>query len=171
MRKLLLSVLVCFASLGAVAQVQEEASTLVVSLNDGTDYRFYIPDQAPWMSFSDGYATVSYYLVNEKDGRYDALEVERKNVKRIYFENGKTGIKTPAKEKAGVKFSLLQPGMVGVSGLNAGDVILVADLSGRSVMNRKAPASGQTVVDLSDYQRGVYVISINQRFTFKYMKP
>jgi hypothetical protein len=65
----------------------------------------------------------------------------------------------------------LQPGTIAVNGLNAGDEVQVVGIDGRSVMNARAAEGGQAVVDLSSRTHGIYVISVNKRFTFKYMKP
>ena len=150
------------------ARLTEETTTLVVSLTDGTEYRFEIPATDPSIKFAKGVVNVYCYVAGEEP---TTLTIERDQLKNIYFEEKGTAIQTPTISGNAVTFRLLQPGTIAVNGLNAGDEVQVVGIDGRSVMNARAADSGQAVIDLSSHTRGIYVISVNKRFTFKYMKP
>ena len=158
----------CVTALNVSARSTEETTTLVLSLTDGTEYRFDIPAKDPTMKFAKGVVNVYCYVAGEEP---TTLTIERDQLKNIYFEEKGTAIQTPTISGNAVTFRLLQPGTIAVNGLNAGDEVQVVGIDGRSVMNARAAEGGQAVVDLSSRTRGIYVISVNKRFTFKYMKP
>ncbi len=168
MKKLLLLLFLCVTALNVSARLTEETTTLVLSLTDGTEYRFDIPAKDPTMKFAKGVVNVYCYVAGEEP---TTLTIERDQLKNIYFEEKGTAIQTPTISGNAVTFRLLQPGTIAVNGLNAGDEVQVVGIDGRSVMNARAAEGGQAVVDLSSRTRGIYVISVNKRFTFKYMKP
>ena len=168
MKKLLLLLFVCVTALNVSARSTEETTTLVLSLTDGTEYRFEIPATDPTMKFAKGVVNVYCYVAGEEP---TTLTIERDQLKNIYFEEKGTAIQTPTISGNAVTFRLLQPGTIAVNGLSAGDEVQVVGIDGRSVMNARAAEGGQAVVDLSSRTRGIYVISVNKRFTFKYMKP
>lgn len=168
MKKLLLLLFVCVTALNVSARSTEETTTLVLSLTDGTEYRFDIPAKDPTMKFAKGVVNVYCYVAGEEP---TTLTIERDQLKNIYFEEKGTAIQTPTISGNAVTFRLLQPGTIAVNGLSAGDEVQVVGIDGRSVMNARAAEGGQAVVDLSSRTRGIYVISVNKRFTFKYMKP
>jgi hypothetical protein len=168
MKKLLLLLFVCVTALNVSARSTEETTTLVFSLTDGTEYRFEIPATDPSIKFAKGVVNVYCYVAGEEP---TTLTIERDQLKNIYFEEKGTAIQTPTISGNTVTFRLLQPGTIAVNGLNAGDEVQVVGIDGRSVMNARAAEGGQAVVDLSSRTRGIYVISVNKRFTFKYMKP
>ena len=168
MKKLLLLLFVCVTALNVSARSTEETTTLVLSLTDGTEYRFDIPAKDPTMKFAKGVVNVYCYVAGEEP---TTLTIERDQLKNIYFEEKGTAIQTPTISGNAVTFRLLQPGTIAVNGLNAGDEVQVVGIDGCSVMNARAAEGGQAVVDLSSRTRGIYVISVNKRFTFKYMKP
>jgi hypothetical protein len=168
MKKLLLLLFVCVTALNVSSRLTEETTTLVVSLTDGTEYRFDIPAKDPTMKFAKGVVNVYCYVAGEEP---TTLTIERDQLKNIYFEEKGTAIQTPTISGNAVTFRLLQPGTIAVNGLSAGDEVQVVGIDGRSVMNARAAEGGQAVVDLSSRTRGIYVISVNKRFTFKYMKP
>ena len=168
MKKLLLLLFVCVTALNVSARSTEETTTLVLSLTDGTEYRFDIPATDPSIKFAKGVVNVYCYVAGEEP---TTLTIERDQLKNIYFEEKGTAIQTPTISGNAVTFRLLQPGTIAVNGLSAGDEVQVVGIDGRSVMNARAAEGGQAVVDLSSRTRGIYVISVNKRFTFKYMKP
>ena len=168
MKKLLLLLFVCVTALNVSARSTEETTTLVLSLTDGTEYRFDIPAKDPSIKFAKGVVNVYCYVAGEEP---TTLTIERDQLKNIYFEEKGTAIQTPTISGNAVTFRLLQPGTIAVNGLSAGDQVQVVGIDGRSVMNARAAEGGQAVVDLSSRTRGIYVISVNKRFTFKYMKP
>jgi hypothetical protein len=168
MKKLLLLLFVCVTALNVSARSTEETTTLVLSLTDGTEYRFEIPATDPSIKFAKGVVNVYCYVAGEEP---TTLTIERDQLKNIYFEEKGTAIQTPTISGNAVTFRLLQPGTIAVNGLNAGDEVQVVGIDGRSVMNARAAEGGQAVVDLSSRTHGIYVISVNKRFTFKYMKP
>lgn len=168
MKKLLL-LFGCLTTLMMYAQTAEELKTLVVSLTDGTVFRFDIPTKEPMLQFSKG--VVKVYSIQDVGEESNTLTIARDHLKDIFFEDAETAIQTSTTERNAVTFNLLQPSTIAVNGLRSGDQIQVVGIDGRCEMNVSAAANGQAVVDLSGRSRGIYVISVNKRFNFKYRKP
>jgi hypothetical protein len=61
--------------------------------------------------------------------------------------------------------------VVNVSGLQKTDRIQVYSLDGKSVNAVVSRHEGEATVDLIQQKRGVYMVSVNNSFTFKLMKP
>lgn len=171
MKKTILSLLACLASVVAFAQTPATAApdVLVVKLVDGTSYRFSIPDASPSVLFNRGVARVSYYDSAKQESLF--VDIERDNVDNIYFVNAEAeGVQAPEAQQADVMFRLQQAGVIAISGLHEGDAILVATADGRSVPGVTVSTGKSAVVDLTSQPRGIYLVSVNKRFTFKYMK-
>ena len=58
-----------------------------------------------------------------------------------------------------------------VSGLQATDHLQVFSLDGKSVSVAVRRHDNEATVDLIQKPRGIYMVSVNNRFTFKLMKP
>ena len=88
----------------------------------------------------------------------------------FYFldkEGNASGIDDATVTEAGLTVRQLSRGQLQVSGLDAGGVVKIYDLSGRMLSSIKADGSGQATVDLSQQPKGVYIVNINNRRTIK----
>ena len=168
MRKILL-LLAFITSIGAFSQTHEESATLVVSLKDGNSYRFYIPAKSPTLQFHKGVVSVNYLSGDGEEA--SELSIGRDNLEKIFFEDVETIIQTPQIERHPVSFNLLQPGIIAVNELSFGDRLQIFGIDGRCLMNVSASSDGQTIIDLTKYAHGIYIIIVNKVFSFKYMKP
>ena len=70
-----------------------------------------------------------------------------------------------------IRFDLTRPGVIIVSGLTKNDRLQVFDLKGKRTKATITRNENRATVDLTSLHRGVYLVSVNQRFTFKMMKP
>lgn len=61
--------------------------------------------------------------------------------------------------------------MVHVSGLAEQDRLQVTALDGKRMQVPVQRNGSEAIVDLTHLSHGVYMVSVNQRFTFKLMKP
>lgn len=168
MRKILL-LLAFITSIGVFSQTHEESATLVLSLKDGNSYQFYIPEKSPTLQFYKGVVSVNYF--SEDGEETSVLSIGRDNLETIYFEDVETTIQAPQIERHAVSFNLLQPGIIAVNELSLGDRLQIVGIDGRCMMNVSASSDGQTVIDLTKYAHGIYIISVNKHFSFKYLKP
>lgn len=156
----------------SVTKGQTEAHTVLnLSLKDGTSYHFLIAGQKPEMKSRNGQLVVTYQNA-DGSGQAPQLRFERDAVERLTFGGyDPVGVAAPETMKPGVRFDLVSPGRILISGLSRGDRVEAASLDGRSAVPARRASSGELTLDLSRQPRGVYVISVNQRHTFKYVKP
>jgi hypothetical protein len=102
------------------------------------------------------------YLSFERD-QVDNLTVGTTDVTAI--ENVKSD------ECQRVSFDLTSAGVVRVSGLQPSDRLQVFSIDGRSVSAVVSRNEGEATIDLTQQPRSIYIVSVNQRFSFKLMKP
>ena len=70
-----------------------------------------------------------------------------------------------------ISFNLTSAGVARVSGLQSSDRLQVFGLDGKSVSAVVSRNDGEATIDLTQQPRGIYIVSVNLRFTFKLMKP
>lgn len=171
--KIILALLLSW-TMAAVAQA-EGRSTLFVNLKDGTKAQFVLPVQKPVVTCYDGTMYVDYqdrqtaypYSVADAEVRFSRDEVESLTVGTALT----TGLCAAPTAEPRVSFDLTRPAEVHVSGLTKGDRLQVFALDGKQQQVPVAMQGSEAVADLSGLSRGLYVVSVNQRFTFKLMKP
>lgn len=171
MKKLLIPITMCLMSLGCLAQEHssEEITTLVVNTMDGNAYRISIPYQNPSLNFWNGHLKVSYIPLN---GEMGEIQFRRTEVKNVSFEKYSwSDVRPIPSHQSSVHFKLVRSGLIDVCGLKSGNRVQVASVSGHSVMDFKAESDGDVRVDLANQPRGMYIVSVDKRFTFKIMKP
>ena len=147
----------------------EERSILFVHLKDGTIVQFTLPVQKPVISFTRGMMKVAY----QENGDEDYVSFERDQVENLTVgTTDVTAIEDVKSDEAQrVSFNLTSAGVVRVSGLQPSDHLQVFGLDGKSVSAVVSRNDGEATVDLTQQPRGIYIVSVNQRFTFKLMKP
>ena len=171
MKTLLFSITMCLMSIGCLAQEDstDEITTLVVNTMDGDTYRIMIPYQNPSLNFWNGHLKVSYIPLN---GEMGEIQFRRTEVKNVSFEKYSwSDVRPIPSHQSSVHFKLVQSGLIDVCGLKRGNRVQVASVSGRSVMDFQAESDGDVRVNLASQPRGMYIVSVDKRFTFKILKP
>ena len=111
-------------------------------------------------------------VYNDKDDS-QYMKFLRDEVKSLEIGMSNIDAIDEAKKEADsrITFDLTRPGVVSVSGLQSSDRLKVFDLQGKAVKADISRSEDKATVDLSALRRGIYMVSVNQRFTFKLMKP
>ena len=166
-RTILLGLLSWMMTASAMA---EERSTLFVNLADGSKVTFVLPIQKPTVTYENSVMTIAY-LYDKEEFQYMAFN--RDEVKSLEIGMSNIDAIDEAKKEADsrITFDLTRPGVVSVSGLQGSDRLKVFDLQGKAVKANISRSDDKATVDLSALRRGIYMVSVNQRFTFKLMKP
>lgn len=147
----------------------EEQGILFVHLKDGSKVEFVLPVQKPLVSFTRGIMKVAF----QENGNENYLSFERDQVDNMTV--GTTDVTAIENVKSDecqrISFDLTSAGVVRVSGLQSSDRLQVFSLDGKSISAVVSRNDGEATVDLTQKSRGIYIVSVNQRFTFKLMKP
>ena len=80
-------------------------------------------------------------------------------------------VAAPEQVASTVIFDIKQAGIVRVRGINQGARVQAFAPEGRVVATAVAASGGEAVISLKAQPRGMYLISVNQRETFKILKP
>ena len=147
----------------------EEHGTLFVHLKDGTIVQFTLPVQKPVISFTRGMMKVAF----QENGDEDYVSFERDQVENLTVgTTDVTAIEDVKSDKCQrISFNLTSAGVARVSGLQPSDRLQVFGFDGKSVSAVMSRNDGEAIVDLTQQPRGIYIVSVNQRFSFKLMKP
>ena len=152
-----------------VGACAEEHGTLFVHLKDGTMVQFTLPVQKPVVSFTRGMMKVAF----QENGNEDYVSFDRDQIENLTV--GTTDVTAIEDVKSDecqrICFDLTSAGVVRVSGLLLSDRLQVFGLDGKSVSAVVSRNDGEATVDLTQQPHGIYIVSVNQRFTFKLMKP
>ena len=144
----------------------DDQGSLFIMTKDGKCVRFVLPVQKPIVTFGNGVMEVSI-------SGYTYIHLERDEVDYLTVgteEPQPNGIALVEGDEH-IQFDLTRKDVVRVSGLQKDDLVQVFALDGKSISTPISRHDGEAVVDLSQQRRGVYMVSVNQRFTFKLMKP
>lgn len=168
--KTILSVLLLWMT-ATSAMAEETWSSLYVFLKDGSKVQFILPIQKPSAycmegvmyvyNYGDYYGNGSYSVAFERD-EVDYLKVDKADL---------TGVEEIQSDEPRIRFDLTRKGVVSISGLQSADRIQVFGLDGKSINAAINRHDSEATVDLTQQRRGVYVVSVNQSFSFKLMKP
>ena len=152
-----------------VGAMAEERSTLFVHLKDGSIVQFTLPVQKPVVSFTRGMMKVAF----QENGDEDYVSFERDQVENLTIgTTDATAIEdVKSDECQRISFNLTSAGVVRVGGLQPSDRLQVFSIDGKSVSAVVSRNDGEATIDLTQQLRGVYIVSVNQRFSFKLMKP
>ena len=152
-----------------VGAMAEERSTLFVHLKDGTIVQFTLPVQKPVVSFTRGMMKVAF----QENGNEDYVSFERDQVENLTV--GTTDVNAIEDVKSDecqrISFNLTSAGVVRVGGLQSSNRLQVFSIDGKSVSTVVSRNDSEATIDLTQQLRGVYIVSVNQRFSFKLMKP
>lgn len=151
-----------------VGALAEEHGTLFVHLKDGTIVQFTLPVQKPVVSFARGMMKVAF----QENGNEDYVSFERDQVENLTV--GTTDVAAIEDVKSDecqrISYDLTSAGVVRVSGLQPSDRLQVFGLDGKNVGAVVSRNDSEATVDLTQTRPGIYIVSVNQRFTFKLMK-
>ena len=161
---LLLSLMMATAALA-----DNEGYTMNVNLRDGSMVQFVLASQKPEVWCKDGKMTI-YYDYDSASYQYQNVSFERDLVKDLTFGMS-TGIKPLIEADGKVRFMLTRPGELRVTGLKDGDRLSVYAMDGKIIPTSVSRYGSEAVVDLEGRAHGVYIVSVNNSFTFKLMKP
>jgi hypothetical protein len=148
----------------------ENLGVLTINLADGNQVQFVLPTQKPVVCYENSVMTVTY-LSNTKEEA--TLTMNRDDVESIKVGVSDINAITNTKKQTDqpITFNLTRPGVVSVGGLKGNDRLQVFDLQGKSIKGNINRDGDKAIVNLSNLKRGVYMVSVNQHFTFKLMKP
>ena len=168
-RMLFISLFACLAACSIYAQTVVR-SVMHLTLKDGTVYHFLLSDQRPTLKSHYSRLVVTYQYA-DGSGKAPQLTFERDVVQSLTFGNyDPTAVALPKSEST-IRFNLTAPGEVRVSGLQPGDCLEAYGADGKQVAAARRAASGELSLNFSRQPRGVYIISVNRRQTFKFLKP
>ena len=152
-----------------VGAMAEERSTLFVHLKDGSIVQFTLPVQKPVVSFTRGMMKVAF----QENGDEDYVSFERDQVENLTIGTTDATAIEDVKSDEGqrISFNLTSAGVVRVGGLQPSDRLQVFSIDGKSVSAVVSRNDGEATIDLTQQPRSIYIVSVNQRFSFKLMKP
>jgi hypothetical protein len=147
----------------------EEPSKLFVHLKDGSKVEFVLPVQKPMVSFTRGIMKVAY----QENGSENYVSFERDQVDNLTVGTTDVTAIEDLKSDEGqrISFNLTSAGVVHVSGLQSSDRLQVFSIDGKNISTAVSRNDSEATVDLTQKPRGIYIVSVNQRFSFKLMKP
>ena len=150
---------------------QSSSQVLNLTLTDGTAYYFLLGDQHPVLTSRNGQLFVTYRYA-ESGSLAPQLCFERDAVLRLTFgAQDPVGVVTAAEITSAVRFDLISPNRIRVCGLSEGDCVEAASMDGRRIVAARRAVRGELILDFSRQPCGMYVISVNHRRTFKFVKP
>ncbi len=166
MRRLLTMLLLALVTTTALAD--HEGYTMDISLKDGSHAYFVIPKQKPSISCFDGKMVISF---RELDSEQEStISFERDLVKDITFA-ATNGIEPVIAENSRLSFTMASSKDIKVTGLNDADMLRVYSIDGKNVSASISRQDNVAIVSLPTGKRGMYVISVNNSFTFKIVQP
>ena len=167
--KTFLSLLLSWA-MAASAWADGDQSMLLLFLKDGRKLEFNLPTQKPEIRCSHGIMQIDYQVSG-----YAPLTMtfERDQIGslKVLDESEVVAINAAKDDSQRIRFDMSRPCVVNVSGLQDTDRLQVYTLDGKNVSMSVSRHGEEASVDLSSRKQGVYIVSVNQRFTFKLMKP
>ncbi len=165
MRRKLLSLALMFVAMCGLAQ---DRMAMIVHLADQSTMQFLLAKQ-PAVSFSAGSLFVSF--ANDGETEPDGMEFKREEVLYVSFEEVTDRVEEAATPGSRITFDLRNGSKVCISGLQPSDHILVVAIDGKNIQVPVTYQDGEAIINLGQQPRGIYLVSVNQRFTFKLMKP
>ena len=170
MKRILSSLLFLLLSglMFAEAFAADNPSVLYVHLKDGGMIEFVLPVQQPAITYLEGVMHVDYLA---EDGSQSSVSYDRDEVSFLSIGQGGILDEVVPLAESTIQFDLTRVGMVHVSGLAERDRLQVFRPDGKQAKAGITRNGSEATVDLSREPRGIYLVSVNNRFTFKLMKP
>ena len=111
------------------------------------------------------------YLANGYASTSMTFERDQIESLKVLDESEVVALDAAKDDSQSIRFDMTRPGVVNVSGLQDTDRLQVYTLDGKSISPSVSRHGKEASVDLSSQKQGVYIVSVNQCFTFKLMKP
>ncbi len=146
------------------AWCQGEYTTLVVEMNDGSSVN-YILSQKPQISMGDQIVRITTGD-NGMEVTYPDAQVKRFSFSA--FDPVKIE-ETELSPKV-LKVRYMDGQCVVISGTEATDHIALYTLNGQQISNGISIADGQTTIDIASLPKGVYIINVSNKQSFKILK-
>ena len=146
------------------AWCQGEYTTLVVEMNDGSSVN-YILSQKPQISMGDQIVRI-ITGDNGMEVTYPDAQVKRFNFRA--FDPVKIE-ETVLPEKV-LKVKYVDGQSVVISGTEATDRIALYTLNGQQMQGGISVANGETTIDIASLPKGVYIINVSNKQSFKILK-
>lgn len=180
-RRLLLSVLCVLAT--ASVWAAGEFSTLVVELKGGTSLH-YMLIQFPQLTLKGEELTIRVHEVTypdpaNPDPEQGAVNPEAtsttyqvEQVEKFYFKMyDPNAIEEPlVEQKPTVWIKQMDGQSVTISGTEASDRIRIFTTDGRMVQSAVSSDEGETTLAIGTLGKGIYIIQVNEKVSFKIMK-
>lgn len=156
--------LLLFGLMATTALAEDEDYTMYVNLTDGSQVQFVLSKQFPFVYCCDGKMIINY------DNATSNITFERDQIKDLTY-GFTSNIKSLTAASKRVKFTVMTSGELKATGLKNDDSMSVYSLDGKMMSAAISRNGTEAIIDLRSNAHGVYIISINNSFTFKYMKP
>lgn len=157
--------------LSAMGVWAEDYGVLYINLKNGEKVQCVMDKEEPLVEFKDGWLNLYAWSYDEQLMQWKVGftrdEVESLTTGTIFID----AIHPLKTTEDRIGFNLLRKGVVGISGLKEKDRVMVWRIDGRQVQVNVSMHDGNAEIDLNNEPRGVYMVSVNKRFTFKLMKP
>lgn len=119
----------------------------------------------------EGKMTVTFAAASSAEGTATLTFAAEDSVQLSLKSAEEVGIRRPAEALPHPIFDLTAPGRVRIKGLERGALVQACGADGRLAAQTRAGADGTALLDISRQGRGVFVVRVNQRQTFKLLKP
>jgi len=143
---------------------------LLLFLKDGSKLEIHLPVEKPEIRCSRGIMQIDY-LANGYASTSMTFERDQIESLKVLDESEVVALDATKNDSQSIRFDMTRPGVVNVSGLQDTDRLQVYTLDGKSISPSVSRHGKEASVDLSSQKQGVYIVSVNQCFTFKLMKP
>lgn len=147
-------------------RAQGEFSTLVVEKVDGSSVDFVLSEH-PSVSMTGDKVSVS---TNGSNG----VEYEVEEVKKFYFKLYDPAESVEEKLVEGKKESLRVKSVDGqtvtITGTSVTDHLMLYTSDGRQVQRGISASEGETCIRIGSLEKGLYLIKVNDKQTFKILK-
>lgn len=149
-------------------QAQEQMA-LRLYATDGQQYDFLLADQSPRIQCAGGVMTISFK--EEGATETDAvLAFRREDVNNLCFVSKEVDAVTDVQQHR-IQFSMIHANELFISGLTAADQVRVFTGDGRQVPVVVSRQGDSATVVFEGQRHGLYIVSVNNQYSFKLMKP
>jgi len=146
---------------------QEEYTTLVVEMNDGTSVN-YMLSQKPKISLKQNDVVIDFNMNNDYGL---SATYGQSDVKTFYFkEFDPVSIKDNELLQNDLRVTHLDGQTVRISGTEKNDHVAIYTLDGRIMQSNITFADNETVINIAALEKGIYIIKVSDKQTFKVLK-
>lgn len=161
----------------------EELTTLVVELKGGTNLHCILNVQYPRVTLNGDGLGITFHEITYPDPAnpdpevgavspetstitYQVEQVEKFHFGKMSFN----AIETPVAEKSAIRIKQMDGQTVTISGTEATDRISLYTTDGRMVQSAVSEENGETSISIGSLEKGIYILQINEKVSFKILK-